>query len=138
MIWYSAHLVFWVKLKAKRQTRYPVWENIVLISGKDEHEAWEKAERRAMTDSCMYPDETFTWGGVPAEFVFGGIRKLTRCMDERQRPTSGSEVTYIEFELASKADLEKFIDGEPVTLRIDDSFPEEEPTRKVPVAANGR
>src|SRR5438046_1172726 len=67
VIWYAAHLVFYVKLKRKRQTRFPVWENIVLIRAETLDEAFEKAEKRAHEDGCMYPDETFTWGGVPAE-----------------------------------------------------------------------
>jgi hypothetical protein len=138
MKWYAAHMVFYVKLKGKRQTRYPVWENIVLISGRNADEAWDKAEKRALEDPCMCTDESFTWGGVPAEWAFGGIRKLTRCVDEKVRPASGTEITFIEFELGSKADLEKYIDGKPVTLRIDDGSIEAETTERVPIAANGR
>jgi len=126
MTWYAAHLVFYVKLTGKRQKRYPVWENIVLISARDVDQAWEKAEERAHEDACMQPDDSFTWGGVPAEWAFGGIRKLTLCMDESQRPADGTEVTYLEMELPTKAALMKFIEGEPTVLRIEDGFPDEE------------
>jgi hypothetical protein len=136
MTWYAAHLVFYVKLKGKRQKRYPVWENIVLISARNIDMAWDKAEKRALEDACMAADDSFTWGGVPAEFVYGGIRKLTLCMDEHQRPADGTEVTYIQMELPTKAALQKFIDGKPTTLRIEDGFPEEE-TEKIPATANG-
>jgi hypothetical protein len=137
MTWYAAHLVLYVKFKNRRQTRYPVWENIVLINARTVDEAFEKAEARGREDAS--PDESFTWGGQPAEWVFGGVRKLTECVDEHQRPSDGTEVTYIEMELASKADLEKFIDGQPTTVQIDDGFPEEEDSADKPAAtANGR
>jgi len=137
MTWYAAHLVLYVKFRNRRQTRYPVWENIVLIKARTVDEAFEKAEARGREDA--WPDDSFTWGGEPAEWVFGGVRKLTKCVDEHQRPNDGTEVTYIEMELASKAELEKFIDGEPVTLRIDDGFPDKaEPAGRTAAAANGR
>jgi uncharacterized protein DUF4288 len=136
MTWYAAHLVLYVKFKNRRQTRYPVWENIVLIKARTIDEAWDKAEARGREDAI--PDDSFTWEGHPAEWVFGGVRKLTECMDEHQRPSDGTEVTYLEMELASKTDLEKFIDGEPVTLRIEDGFPDEEPVARTAVASNGR
>ncbi len=136
MTWYAAHLVLYVKFKRRRQGRYPVWENIVLIRAKTWEEAFAKAEARGREDAL--PDDTFTWGGEPAEWVFAGVRKLTRCVDPEQRPGDGTEVTYIEMELASKADLQKFVDGEPTTVRIEDEFPEEEPVREAAASANGR
>src|SRR4051812_2199712 len=69
MTWYAAHLLFYVKLKRKRQTRYPVWENMVLIRARTLDEAFAEAEKRGRDDPCMEPDDTFTWNGVPAEWV---------------------------------------------------------------------
>jgi hypothetical protein len=136
--WYAAHLLFYVKLKRKRQTRFPIWENIVLISAKTESEAFRKAERRALEDACMQPDESFTWGGEPAEWVFGGVRKLTLCMDENVRPGDGTEVTYLEWEAPSSQALQKLIRGEPVTIRIEDGFPEESSAKDVEISVDGR
>ena len=138
MIWYAAHLVFYVKLKHKRQTRYPIWENVVLIKAKTEDEAFAKAEKRAQDDACVVPDDSFTWGGEPARWVFGGVRKLTLCMDEDQRPGDGTEVTYLELEAPSWGALQKLIRGEPVSVKIDDGFLEELPSKDVVLAANGR
>src|SRR5262249_60029932 len=115
----------WVRFKHKRQRRYPVWENIVLISARSEEEAFAKAEKRGWNDPCMEPDETFTWGGKPAEWVFAGVRKLTLCMDEKERPASGTEVSYLELELPSKKALDKLIAGKPVTVKMDDGFADE-------------
>jgi hypothetical protein len=133
--WYAAHLLFYVQLKLKRQTRYPVWENIVLIKAKTEEEAFAKAEKRSQEDACLQPDESFTWGGEPAKWIFGGVRKLTLCMDEHKRPGDGTEVTYLEWEVPSWQALQKLIRGEPVSVRIEDGFPE---AKEAASAANGR
>ena len=125
MIWYAAHMLFYVKLKGKRQSRYPAWENIVLISARSEKEAFAKAEKRAADDACMQPDDSFTWGGEPAEWVFAGVRKLTLCMDERKRPGDGTEVSYTELEFTSKKAVYQFAAGEPVNVRIEDGFADE-------------
>jgi hypothetical protein len=128
--WYAAHLLFYVKLKHKRQTRYPIWENIALIKAENEEEAFTKAEKRAQADACMVPDESFTWGGEPAEWVFGGVRKLTLCMDEHKRPGDGTEVTYLEWEAPSEQALQKLLRGEAASVRIEDGFPDESPLRE--------
>jgi hypothetical protein len=47
MSWYAAHIVMRVKLKAGRQERFPVWENIILIQAGSEDEAFARAEQRA-------------------------------------------------------------------------------------------
>lgn len=125
MTWYAAHLLLYVKLKRRRQTRYPVWENIVLIRARTEEEAFAKAEDRGRADAT--PDDTFTWDGQPAEWVFAGVRKLTLCMDEHKRPGDGTEVTYLELEVPSKEALDKLIAAEPVTVRMEDGFPDDLP-----------
>jgi hypothetical protein len=135
MTWYAAHLVFYVRFKRRRQTHFPVWENIVLIRARTLDEAFAKAEQRGRDDPCMDPDDSFRWGGRPAEWVFGGVRKLTTCVDKDQRPTDGTEVTYLELKVRSRADLEKLIAAEPVAVRLEDGFPEEQ-TAAPPV--NGR
>jgi hypothetical protein len=136
--WYAAHLLFYVKLKHKRQTRYPVWENIVLISARTEEEGSAKAEQRARNDACISPDESFTWGGQPAKWVFGGVRKLTLCMDAHKRPGDGTEVTYLEWQAPSWQALQKLIRGESASVRIDDGFPDESPAAGAASSPNGR
>lgn len=136
MTWYAAHLVLYVKLKRRRQTRFPVWENIVLIRAKTEEEAFAKAELRGREEAI--PDDGFTWNGEPAEWVFAGVRKLTSCEDPSRRPSDGTEVTYLELELPSKEALKKFVEGGPVTLRIEDGFPEETAVTSFTALPNGR
>ena len=122
MNWFAAHIVMWVKTKGKRQTRFPCWENIVLIQAPSEADAFAKAEKRGRQEEgdC---DGTFRWGGQAATWVFGGVRKLVLCEDPENRPGDGSEITYNEIELESKEALDKWVAGESTTLQYVDRFP---------------
>jgi hypothetical protein len=124
MNWFAAHIIMWVKIKGKRQTRFPCWENIVLIQAASQAEAFRKAEKRGHQEEgdC---DGSFRWGGQPATWVFGGVRKLVLCESPEERPGDGSEITYNEIELESKEALEKLIAGEPTGVEYMDRFPSE-------------
>lgn len=123
MKWYAAHLVFYFKLKEDNQATFPVSENIVLISARTEDEAFAKADERAR-DELLGNDESLRWGGQPAEMIYAGVRKMTTCQFEEERPGDGTEVSYIEMELASEAAIRKFVDGLPVSVMITDAIPE--------------
>jgi uncharacterized protein DUF4288 len=141
MSWFAAHLIMTVKLKGKRQRRFPVWENIVLIEADSKEQAFRKAEHRGRLDEGD-DDGSFTWGGQPATWVFAGVRKLTQCEDFEARPSDGTEVTYLEFELDSQEAVNKLVEGRQVSLRSNERFPEEpipeEPTGKTLVVNNSR
>jgi Domain of unknown function (DUF4288) len=100
MSWYAAHVVIVFKFKEGRQTRFPAWENIVLIQADNSEEAFA--------------------------IVFAGVRKLTLCEDEHKRPGDGTEITYLELELRSEKALEKFLAGEPASVTVADQFPEQD------------
>jgi len=118
--WYAAHLVMYVKFREGGQARFPVWENVVLLSAGDEAEAFEKAERRGREDA--EDDGSFRWGGKPARWVFAGVRKLTACDEPARRPGDGTEITYTEMVLDSEQSVERLVKGEPVSVRIADRF----------------
>jgi hypothetical protein len=123
MKWYAAHLILYVRFKSGRQRHYPVWENIVLIRATTETAAMAKAEQRGheAEGDC---DGSFTWEGRSAEWVFAGVRKLMLCVDAEERPRHGTEVTYLELEVASKEALQKLVDGERVSvIRTGDTVP---------------
>jgi hypothetical protein len=124
MNWYAAHIVMVVRFKEQPQDQFPVWENIVLIEAKSDDEAFVKAEERGRQDEGD-DDGSFRWGGKPATWVFVGVRKLTSCDDALQRPGNGTELTYLEMELSSEADLERFVRGEPTSVLIRDPFAED-------------
>jgi hypothetical protein len=122
MNWFAAHIILVVKFKDHSQTRFPVWENIVLIRADSEEEAIAKAEARGRDDEGD-DDGTFRWGGKPAVWVFVGVRKVTLCEDAGKRPGDGTELSYLEFEAPSMAAVEKLIDGTPVRLTLKEKFP---------------
>ncbi|MBI3408607.1 MAG: DUF4288 domain-containing protein [Planctomycetes bacterium] len=125
MSWYAAHIVMMVQLKGKRQSRFPVWENIVLINAASEEKAFAKAEERGRWEEGD-DDGTFLWGGQPATWVFAGVRKITMCVDSDKRPGDGTEVTFNEFELISKEAVRRFVNGDPVALKSHDRFDQPE------------
>lgn len=120
MNWYAAHLVMVVKLKKGRQQKFPVWENVVLFRAASEEEAFAKAEERGRKDAAE--DPSFRWGGEPARWEFAGVRKLTPCEDSRRRPTDGTEVTFLEMEVASEDAIQQLMSGKTVAVKIDDQF----------------
>ena len=130
MTWYTAHLLLYVKFKQKAQRRYPIWENIVLIKAASEGEAFAKAERRGQ-EQAGDSDGTFRWGDKPAEWIFAGVRKLTLCEDEDSRPGDGTEVSYLEMEVESKAALGRLLNGQPVRVLLRDPFADDTPTNGV-------
>lgn len=119
MAWYAAHLILYFRLKKKPQTRFLVWENIVLI----EADSWDQARAKATERGRQDADDGS--GGLslddePAELVFGGVRKLVSCQDENRRPKDGTEVSYTEMEVRSEEALRKLIAGEPVSATLVD------------------
>ena len=59
-LWYTAHLLMYVKRKNHTDGKIPVWENLVLIKADSESEAFAKAERRGKQDEGD-DDGTFRW-----------------------------------------------------------------------------
>ncbi len=133
MAWYAAHIVSYVKFKDAIQDRFPLWENIVLISAESVDAAYEEAEKigKESYDDTEDPDNSgdMTWDGRPAYWVFAGVRKLAVCTadvndeitetDPQFRPTHGTEVTYLEMEVSTQEELAKLVDGASVIIRYD-------------------
>lgn len=110
-----------VEFKNHRQDHFPVWENIVLVEADSQSQAFEKAER------CERRGEgddggTFRWGNQPAKWVFAGVRKLTECALVADRPGDGTEVSYSELEVDSRAAIDQFVAGDRVTVCYNDRY----------------
>nr|WP_319396429.1 DUF4288 domain-containing protein [uncultured Desulfobacter sp.] len=124
--WFAAHVIMYIKYKdTKKQSDYPVYENVCLIEAETVDIAYERAHKIGK----QYEGDstgTFTWGNEPAEWVFGGIRKLIECQNSSEqliadpngdnKPLDGSEITYSQFIVDNKKMLEKLINGESVNL----------------------
>ncbi len=117
--WYAACIIMVVKFKDGNQDKYPVWENVILVTALSVDEAIKKAEklgREAEGDS----DGTFTWDERPATWVFAGIRKImdiSSMNPGKSRITHGSKITYSRFELDSKESFHKLVNDEDVIVK---------------------
>lgn len=123
MTWYAAHVVMCVRFRSGAQGKFPVWENIVLVSAKSEDEAFEKAEQVGR-ETAADDDPSFKWGRRAARWEFVGVRKLVECALAGAAPASGDEISYTELEFDSLAAVRAFASGNPVRAKIDDSFSE--------------
>jgi hypothetical protein len=121
MSWFAAHLIMFVRLKERPQTKVTVWENIVLLRADSEHEAFAKAEQRGRDDEGD-DDGSLLWDGQPATWVFAGVRKLTLCQDPDKRPGDGTEITYTEMQVDSEQAVRKLVEGQSVALRYREQF----------------
>ncbi|OQY43155.1 MAG: hypothetical protein B6242_15190 [Anaerolineaceae bacterium 4572_78] len=113
--WYAAHAIMYVKFKDNNQNKYPIMENVVLISAESDDEALEKAEKRAKEDEGDSLN-SFTYEGRSATWVYAGLRKLITCVFPEERPDNGTELTYSEMEVTDKESFEKYVNGEVVTM----------------------
>jgi Domain of unknown function (DUF4288) len=125
MKWYAAHIILYFKLRGRKQSSFRVWENIVLIRAKDADEANAKAEKYGRQEA--EDDESLTWGGHRAKTIFAGVRKVTLCVEPEERPTDGTEITYIEMDLKSEQAIQKLVGMQPVSVEIVDRLADEEP-----------
>ena len=131
---YSAHIILYVELKSGRQRKIPVWENIVLFSAGSSDAAFTKAESygRAEADD----DDSFTWGGKPAKWVFAGVRKVTPSRVAASRSLDGVEVACNEYEVSTLSAIERLVAGEQVELVLNDQFADS--TAEAPPRQSGR
>ncbi|MBL8798350.1 MAG: DUF4288 domain-containing protein [Planctomycetia bacterium] len=137
MKWFAAHLVMAVHWKGEGQTRFPVWENIVLVAAKSENEAFAKAEAYGQSEAG---DEggSFRWDGKPATWVFTGVRKLTECVGAEDQPGDGTEITFNELEFASLKAVADFVASRPTDVRYRDRFPTPRSAKPVEQTKRGK
>ena len=121
MRWFAAHIVMVVEIKERKQDRFPAWENIVLVKAASEAEAYRQAEELGREDE-VDDDGTFSWGKQPARWIFAGVRKVTECALSGDRPESGDEISYLEFEFQTKNDVKRFVAGKPAVTVINESY----------------
>jgi hypothetical protein len=95
------------------QDHYPIWENVVLLCAASVEDAYAAAEIRGRR---YQDDDGLRWDNRPAAWVFSGIRKVIECEDSRERPAQDTELTYSQFRVESKEQLEKFVGGDVVAV----------------------
>lgn len=118
MQWYAASIIFYVRFLDGNQDKYPVWENVYLVCGESSGEAMNMADSIAH-EFVKDPDESFTWEGRAAKWELGGIRKLNtvrHTCGDKAHPSAGDEITYSEFHVESKEQLEMLVNGDDVSI----------------------
>lgn len=116
MTWYAVHISMLVSFKDGRQDSFPVWENICLVNATDRSEARSKAEKLARDEYEGDDDGSFTWNERPATWVFSGVRRLIECVDSDLPPKEGTEVTYLEFDIGTRNEYDRYISGQDAEL----------------------
>jgi hypothetical protein len=116
MPWFAAHAVMYVRFKDGRQDTYSVWENVLLVEAADGDDARAKATARARRDEGD-SQGSMTWENRPAEWVLAGVRKVMSVAHEADGLGSGDEITYSELLIRDRAELDRFVNGEQVSVR---------------------
>jgi hypothetical protein len=107
------------RFKDGKQDKFPIWENVLLVTAESPDEAEQKAIRRAREDEGD-SSGSYTYDGRPATWVVAGIRKLIECQNAETPPADGTEVTYSVFEADSEETVEKLTSGDVVTIRYEE------------------
>lgn len=119
MKWYAAHIIMYTKFKDGNQDKFPVWENIVLITANSPKEAYQQAELQAKKEEGD-SQNTYCYDDRPATWVFAGIRKLVDCEGDNLILSSGVEISYSTLEVDNAVDLNRLVNGESVVVKYVD------------------
>jgi hypothetical protein len=120
MTWYAAHVVESITKSNKKDEYILVYENVVLVEAENDRKALTKAKKYAK--AAIIHDETLTLDNEPAVVEFVGIRKVITISNppslkqDKNSPTTGTEISYSEFRIKNQRDLRKFAKGDPVTV----------------------
>jgi hypothetical protein len=118
-MWFTAHVIMWLRFKEGPQDYFPAEEDLLLVSAPDGASALREAERLARERYAGDDGGSLRCDGRPAERMFGSIRHLIRCQDEEEKPDHGTELSY-QYVLAQSRDaLDALIAGQdaPVLLK---------------------
>ncbi len=118
MAWYAASVIMLFEYEDAVQDDFPVWENVYLVEAESEELAIDKAISFGKEDEGN-DSGSLTVNNRKARKVFQGVRKLITVINlnsDEDVPGDGAEVTFSDFLLKSKADLEKLVQGDPVQL----------------------
>ena len=119
MNWYSAALIYVIRVRDSSQDDFPIWENVCLIEAEDDDAAFLRAEavgrEREIDDPSLFLDDK------PAKMSFYGVRKLFLVdapfdAPEGSDPKHGSEVAFSRYSVSSQDDLNKLMCGDCVQI----------------------
>ena len=111
MRWYAAHILMRIRYRQGPAEPHYLMENVVLFEANEPSEARVLAERYGRSEASD-DDPTHTCDGRPAYWAFAGVRVVVDCTDPDQRPSSGTEITYLMYRAATSEDVERLLAGE--------------------------
>jgi len=120
MTWYAAHIVIGMKIVNAEAGPISAYENVVLIEAKTSQEALAYATGVGEAEANL--DDGLEVDGMPAKRIFAGVRKLITVSNpesldlEEDRPSTGTEITYSEFEVENIDALFHLGSGESVIV----------------------
>lgn len=120
MTWFAAHIVIGIRRRDGIGV-ISIYENVVLIEAPKAKDARLVASKIGEAETKI--DDDLTIDDFPAERLFAGIRKLVNISNpdpldlDQDRPISGSEITYSEFEVADETAMYQFARGETIDVR---------------------
>lgn len=120
MDWYTAHAITYIQLTSQAQSKYHVYENILLIRAASPKEAMRKAAKISEQRCEESRSQGLMSDNMPASMVFAGVRKVVLVEDSDRRPGDGTELTYNEMCLDSPDDVAALAKGRSVRATLDD------------------
>jgi Domain of unknown function (DUF4288) len=120
--WYAAHIIVSHRpINPDDEGDISLYENVVLISAKDDDEANFKAQQYG-ENSIVQDDTLTTMEGVHLETAFVGVRKIIEIQNPPSLnsaetvPVDGTEITYSKFAVKDEEALAKLVNGEEVLI----------------------
>ena len=123
MTWFAAHALVAMR-RVDSIGPIHVYENIFLVEAQDAGRAKVLAEEMASAE--VEADDGLVIDGVAVFRSLAGIRKVISVSNpapldlDEDRPVSGTEITYSEFEVDSEDALRRLAAGEAVYVRYVD------------------
>lgn len=123
MTWFAVHTVITVQ-RVDQLGPISIYENIFLVQTTNSSQAKLEGERLVKPE--VDSDDDLTIDGFPAKRAFAGIRKVVNVSNpepldlDNDRPVSGTEITYSEFEVDTEDDVIKFVSGQELLIKCVD------------------
>jgi len=123
MTWFAAHALVAMK-RVDSIGPIHVYENVFLVEAEDADHARTLATEMARAE--VEVEDGLTVDGVAVARSLAGIRKVVSISNpepldlDMDRPVSGTEITYSEYQVESEDALLKLAAGEAVTVRYVD------------------
>ena len=119
MTWFAASTVIGMRRQDGKGV-ISIYENIILIEAETANDAHRIASEIGLSEANI--EDGLTIDDMPAVRIFAGIRKIITVSNpapydlDQDRPITGTEITYSEFEVPDEDSLQRFARGETMNV----------------------